>query len=62
MKHTWRIPALIAALTLAGLVGGLVADGMGDVLAWISLALPALIGARLLAHRSAAPARRRERT
>lgn len=38
----WRIPLVLAALTLAGLVAGLLGDGWFDVLAAIGLGIPVL--------------------
>ncbi len=40
----FRWPALIAVLTLTGLVTGLVSDSWGDVLAALGLFLPAAVG------------------
>lgn len=36
------LPALIALLSLLGLISALVSDGVGDMLAWVLLAIPAL--------------------
>ena len=41
-QSTWTLPVLIAAASLAGLVVGLVGDGMLDALGWLGLA-PALL-------------------
>ena len=48
MKRAWTVPAMVAALTMAGLLSGLLADGMGDALAWIGLLMPTLVGVRLV--------------
>lgn len=39
----WRIPLVLAALTLAGLVAGLLGDGWFDMLAGIGLGIPVLL-------------------
>jgi hypothetical protein len=39
------MPIVLAMLTLAGLVVGLLEDGVWDVVATAALALPALVGA-----------------
>lgn len=39
----WGWPAALGLLSLAGLVGGLVADGWGDALSWIGLGIPMLV-------------------
>lgn len=38
----FRIPLMLAAVTVAGLVAGLLGDGLLDVLAWLGLGLPVL--------------------
>jgi hypothetical protein len=38
--RTFAIPAAIAALTLTGLIAGLLGDGVWDVIAWAGLAVP----------------------
>lgn len=38
----FRIPLLLAAVTVVGLVAGLLGDGLPDVLAWLGLGLPVL--------------------
>ncbi|RZU02327.1 hypothetical protein [Rivibacter subsaxonicus] len=40
MKRLWFWPALVAVVTAAGLLAGLVSDGLGDLIAWLCLALP----------------------
>lgn len=52
MKHTWTIPGLIAALTLAGLLAALVAKGPGDAFGWLALAVPIALCARLFLGRT----------
>lgn len=41
-QSTWTLPVLIAVASLAGLVVGLVGDGMFDALGWFGL-VPALL-------------------
>jgi len=43
-KEIWAMPALLAALSVVGLTVALVADGLGDVLSWIALAVPVGVG------------------
>jgi hypothetical protein len=44
----WTVPALIALSSLAGLLAGLLADGVWDVVSWLSLGLPVAVIARHL--------------
>ena len=44
-RHVWAMPIVLGVLTLAGLVVGLLEDGVWDVIATAALALPALVGA-----------------
>jgi hypothetical protein len=39
----WGWPIGIGLLSLAGLIGGLVADGWGDATSWIGLGVPVLV-------------------
>lgn len=39
----WAWPIALGLLSLAGLIGGLVADGWGDATSWIGLVLPVLV-------------------
>ena len=48
----WLWPLAIAALCAAGLGTGLVSDGWGDVLAWLGLAVPAVISLWVLLRRA----------
>lgn len=41
----WRWPAVLAGLTVAGLVSALFVDGFGDAAAWIGLGVPLVVGA-----------------
>ncbi len=41
-QAVFRIPLLLAAVTVGGLVAGLLGDGLPDVLAWFGLGLPVL--------------------
>lgn len=43
MMRTWGWPLAIGLATAAGLLTGLVADGAGDVLAWIGLGVPVAV-------------------
>jgi hypothetical protein len=36
-RRVFAIPAIVAVITLVGLIGGLVGDGAADVLSWIAL-------------------------
>ena len=42
----WEIPITLGVLSLVGLVAALVADGVGDAVSWIALAIPAVVSAR----------------
>lgn len=44
-RHVWMMPVVLGVLTLAGLVVGLLADGVWDLVAVTALALPVLVGA-----------------
>ena len=69
-RRIWGAPAALGVLSLVGLVAALVADGWGDALSWVALAVPAIVCARALWQRRAAapsvpgsvPARRGVRT
>lgn len=39
----WGWPVLLGALTVTGLVSGLVADGWGDAWSWAALGVPVAI-------------------
>jgi len=41
-RPVFRIPVLWAALTVLGLVAGLLGDGWLDALAWVGLGIPVL--------------------
>ena len=44
--HLWAWPVALGVLTACGLVSALFSDGgAGDVLAWITLGVPVLVGA-----------------
>jgi hypothetical protein len=45
LRHVWAMPIALGALTLAGLVVGLLADGAWDLAAVAALALPLAVGA-----------------
>jgi hypothetical protein len=40
IRSTFALPALIALLSVVGLVSALTGDGVRDVLSWIALAVP----------------------
>lgn len=51
------LPGLIAVLGLVGLFAALLGDGWWDVMAWLGLGLPAVLGTwPLLRRRTATPA------
>ncbi|MBM0104723.1 hypothetical protein JM946_08190 [Steroidobacter sp. S1-65] len=41
--RVWTAPIVLAVLTSIGLISALVSDDAGDVLAWITLAVPVLV-------------------
>ncbi len=44
LRRVWGMPLLLGAATVFGLVAGLLADGVWDVIAAAALALPVLVG------------------
>jgi hypothetical protein len=46
----WRWPIVLALLTGAGLAAALLADGVGDVVGWLALVVPVVLGAGALAR------------
>lgn len=44
-RQVWAMPIVLGLLTLAGLVVGLLVDGVLDLVAVAALALPVLVGA-----------------
>ena len=44
-RYLWGMPLLLGALTVFGLVAGLLEDGVWDTIAAGALALPVLVGA-----------------
>lgn len=42
-RATWRMPLLLAGLTVAGLLAGLLGDGGFDALSWLGLGVPAAV-------------------
>ena len=44
-RRVWGMPLLLGALTVFGLVAGLLEDGVWDAVAAAALALPVLVGA-----------------
>lgn len=43
LARIWLAPLLIGLLSLFGLVVALLADGWGDILSWVALAVPVLV-------------------
>ena len=43
--QVWGMPILLGALSLVGLFVALVADGFGDLVSWVALAVPVAVGA-----------------
>ena len=39
----WRAPVCLGLITALGLTAALFADGWGDVLSWLSLAIPVVV-------------------
>ena len=39
LMKTWILPTLIGLLSIFGLVAGLLADGLADILTWLTLAI-----------------------
>ena len=39
----WTIPLALGALSLFGLLAGLVGDGLLDILSWVTLTIPLLV-------------------
>ena len=56
MMRIWLWPVVIAVLSAAGLIAGLVSEGAGDWLSWLALAAPSPSACR--ACHVAAPAHR----
>lgn len=54
----WRVPALLGAFTVFGLVAALVGDGLWDAASWLGLALPLLVVVGRLRRVLAGPDRR----
>lgn len=40
----WRVPILLGALTLVGLLSALIGDDAWDALSWITLGIPIVVG------------------
>ena len=56
-RQVWGLPAALGVLSLVGLVAALVADGVGDALSWLALAVPAVVCVRGLWRPAAVPPR-----
>ncbi|MFS2024844.1 hypothetical protein [Massilia sp. CT11-137] len=57
LRRVWGMPLLLGAATVFGLVAGLLADGVWDVIAAAALALPVLVGAWYALRPALRPAR-----
>ena len=44
LRYVWGMPLLLGAVTLSGLVAGLLEDGVWDLIAAVALALPLAVG------------------
>lgn len=44
-RAVFRVPALIGAATLIGLLSALLANGVWDALSWTLLSVPVIVGA-----------------
>ncbi len=53
MMRIWLWPVVIAVLSAAGLIAGLVSEGAGDWLSWLALAAPVAVGVHGLTRCSA---------
>lgn len=42
-RRIWRAPIALALLSLVGLLSALFADGLGDVVSWVALAVPVAV-------------------
>lgn len=53
IRSTWALPILIGLLSVVGLVSALTGDGLPDIIAWITLAVPvAAVGWAMRMRRS----------
>ncbi|MFP4609610.1 MAG: hypothetical protein ACLFQT_01185 [Thiohalophilus sp.] len=43
-RNIWWIPLWLGIVSVLGMVAALMTDGAGDVIGWIALGLPALLG------------------
>jgi hypothetical protein len=63
LVQVFKVPALIALASLVGLVSGLLADGVWDLVSWAGLGLAVLVGIGFSLRRPrAAPAPGSRRT
>lgn len=52
MSGVWRIPAALAAFSVAGIVSAIVGDGLWHWVCWVGLSVPLLVCAvKLREHR-----------
>lgn len=42
-NHTWKVPLLLALVTIAGLLSALLGTGVWRVLSWIMLGVPVIV-------------------
>ncbi len=52
---TFGIPIVLALISAAALVAGLLGDGVVDVIAWVGLAVPLIVIALYLSRAGGAP-------
>lgn len=45
-REIWGAPIALGLLSAIGLASALLADGVGDVISWIALAIPILVALR----------------
>ncbi|MBE7375290.1 hypothetical protein [Pseudomonas lopnurensis] len=50
MMRIWVWPVIVALVSTAGLIAGLVSEGLGDWLSWFALGVPVAIGCHGLAR------------
>ena len=62
MMRIWMWPVLIGVASTLGLIAGLVSEGAGDWLSWLTLAAPVAIGVHGLSRCGARQAARSELT
>ena len=43
MSPVWQAPLALGLLSIVGLLAALLADGFGDVVSWVALAIPVAV-------------------